>query len=79
MPRLTPLHGKTLKCIFEKAAFIEDTSRKKGTSHIVLEKPGCLRPVIIPKYDQVGRDIITQNMKTAGLSRESFFKYLSKC
>ncbi len=42
-------------------------------------KPGVLRPVIIPKYDSVGLDIIKNNMRTAGLSRADYLKFLDQC
>ena len=41
-------------------------------------KPGVPRPVIIPKYDEVGLDIIKSNMRTAEMSRERFFELLKR-
>lgn len=76
MPRITPLKWKTLECIFKKAGFKFDRSRGDHRSYV---KKGCLRPVIIPTYDEVGKDIIMSNMRTAGLSREKFFEYLDQC
>ncbi|MBI5193235.1 MAG: type II toxin-antitoxin system HicA family toxin [Nitrospirae bacterium] len=76
MPRLTPIHWKVLKCIFEQAGFVY--SRTEG-DHIALEKVGVKRPVIIPKYDEVGLDIIKSNMRTANMNREKYFKLLAKC
>ncbi len=40
-------------------------------------KDGVLRPVSIPKYDEVGRDIIQGNMRTASMTREQYFEYLN--
>lgn len=62
--------------MFEKAGFTFD--RKEG-SHIALSKPGIARPVIIPKYDSIGLDIITSNMRTAKMSRKQYFKLLAQC
>lgn len=56
--------------MFEKAGFTFD---REGGSHIVLAKPGVARPVIIPKYDSIGLDIITSNMRTANMNREQYF------
>ncbi|NKC14061.1 MAG: addiction module toxin, HicA family [Gammaproteobacteria bacterium] len=47
-------------------------------SHVVLSKPGVLRPVIVPKYAEVGLDIIRSNMRTAGMSRSRYFSLLDK-
>ena len=76
MPRLTPQHWKTLECIFEKDGFVFE--REEG-SHRVYSKPGCARPIIIPKYSEVGVEIIQSNMRTAGMSRETYFQLLLKC
>jgi len=76
LSRLTPVHWKTLKCIFEKAGFIY---KKTEGSHHVFEKEGVKRPVIIPNYDEIGLDIIKSCMRTAGMSRDEYFKYLDEC
>ena len=59
MTRLTPTDWRTQVKIFELDGFVID--RVKG-DHICMEKPGVVRPVIIPKYSEVGRDIIKANM-----------------
>lgn len=46
---------------------------------MVYVKPSVPRPVIIPRYDEVAIDIIKSNMRTAGMTREEYFKLLSKC
>ncbi|GJL77630.1 MAG: hypothetical protein NPINA01_06190 [Nitrospinaceae bacterium] len=40
-------------------------------------KDGVSRPVMIPKYPNVGVDIIKANMRTAGMSRDEYFKLLN--
>jgi len=72
MPRITPVKWQVLKKIFELDGFVED--RIKG-DHISMVKPGVIRPVIIPKYSSIGLDIIQSNMRTAGMSRDQYFKY----
>jgi len=74
--RLTAIHWKKLVCIFKKAGFKEE--RQSG-DHIILVKTGVLRPIVIPKQSELGIDIIKSNMRTAGMSREDYFNYLSKC
>ncbi|MCH8838529.1 MAG: type II toxin-antitoxin system HicA family toxin, partial [Candidatus Marinimicrobia bacterium] len=55
MPRLTPTNWQTQVAIFEADGF--GIARIKG-SHIVMSKPRVIRPVIIPKYSDVGLDIV---------------------
>jgi len=75
VPRLTPTNWQTQVKIFEIDGFTTD--RIKG-DHICMTKPGVLRPVIIPKYAEVGRDIIKANMRTANMSRERYFELLNQ-
>ena len=75
MSRLTPQPWKKLKKVFELAGFRED--RTTG-DHVCMVKPGIARPVIIPKYDEVGRDIIQSNLRTARLSREEYLELLKR-
>jgi hypothetical protein len=51
---------------------------QKG-SHIKMEKAGVARPLIIPRYDAVGVDIILNLIRTAGITREAFFAVLDRC
>ena len=74
-PKLTPTDWRTLKRIFEADGFKEE--RTTG-SHIILTKAGIIRPVIIPKYSEIGLDIIQSNMRTAKMSRERYFQLLDK-
>jgi len=74
--RLTPQSWQTLVKVFKALGFTEKPT--KATSHIVMTKPKTLRPVIIPKYSEVGLDIITSNLRTAGVSREKYLEILAK-
>ena len=76
MPRLTPVDWRVLEWIFKKAGFkhIRDSS-----NHRVFEKENSLRPIIIPKYNEVRLDIIKSNMRSANMTRDDYFSYLSKC
>lgn len=40
--------------------------------------PGAKRAVVIPEYDEVDVDIIKNNMRTVGMSRENYFALLNK-
>ena len=76
MPRLGPVHWKTLECIFLKFGF--KYNRQKG-DHKLYTKPECLRPVCIPTYDEIDIDIIKSNMRTAKMSRNEYFRLLAEC
>ncbi len=75
-PRITPVHWKVLECIFLKAGFILE---RQESSHKSYTKPGCLRPVVIPTYNEIDADIIHGLMRTAGMSRKKYFEYLEEC
>lgn len=76
MSRLNPLPWHKLVCVFEQIGYRE--AGQKG-SHVKMEKPGVARPLIIPKYDEVGRDIIMNLIRTAGITREGFLALLENC
>jgi predicted RNA binding protein YcfA (HicA-like mRNA interferase family) len=76
MSRLTPLPWHKLVCVFEQLGYKH--AGQKG-SHVKMEKPGVARPLIIPKYGEVGRDIITTLIRTAGITREAFLVLLANC
>ncbi len=76
MPRLTPIHWRRLVCVFERDGFT--VVRQKG-DHVVMTKPGCKRPSVIPQWRQVPRFIIQNNVRTAGMSRARYFELLAQC
>ena len=75
MPRITPQPWQKLVKVFRQCGFEIDHI---AGSHVNMTKPGTARPVIIPKYDEVGLDIIKSNMKTANLSNQQFLNILKK-
>ncbi len=76
MSRLTPLPWNKLVCVFGQLGYKQ--AGQKG-SHIKMEKAGVARPLIVPKYDEVGRDIILNLIRTAGIERDAFFALLTRC
>ena len=76
MPRITPVHWRLLEKIFLKDGFV--FARESG-DHRAYVKDGILRPVNIPRYDEIDKDIILSNMKTARMSRERYFELLKEC
>lgn len=75
MPRITPVHWRNLEKVFLAAGF--RFVRQEG-SHRSYVKPGIARPVVIPTYDQVPVSIIRNNLKTAGISRDEYFRLLAE-
>jgi len=73
MPRITPVHWRNLERVFLAAGF--RFVRQEG-SHRSYVKPGIARPIVIPTYDQVPVSIIRNNLKTAGISRDDYFRLL---
>ncbi|MFO8163707.1 MAG: type II toxin-antitoxin system HicA family toxin [Desulfatiglandales bacterium] len=67
--RISPTNWKTQIKIFK--AYGCKYKRKKG-SHHVLTYPGAKRAVVIPEYDEIDVDVIKNNMRTVGMSREDY-------
>ncbi len=76
MPRLTPIHWKTLECVFTKFGFCYKRHRD---SHRIYEKLGSPRPIVNPTYEQIQVEIIRGPMGTAGMSRKKYFELLEIC
>jgi predicted RNA binding protein YcfA (HicA-like mRNA interferase family) len=74
MPRITPVSWKQLERVFLAAGF--KFVRQEG-SHRSYTKPGVLRPIVIPAYDEVPVFIIRNNLRTAGISRDEYFRLLN--
>lgn len=76
MPRITPIHWKTLECIFIKNGFRFD---RQAGDHRCYIKDGIHRAIVIPTYNEVDVKIIRSNMRTAGMTRNKYFKFLKEC
>ncbi len=75
MPRITPIHWRVLERVFLAAGF--EFARQEG-SHRSYTKPGLIRPIVIPTYDGVPVSIIRNNLKTANISRDEYFRLLQE-
>ena len=75
MPRLTPVDWRTLERVFLAAGF--RFVRHEG-SHRSYVREGVSRPIVIPAYAEVPVFIIRNNLKTAGLSRDDYFRLLEQ-
>lgn len=75
MPRIAPIHYRKLAKVFDKKGFVY--VRTKG-DHLVYEKKGTIRPIIIPMYKEIPEFIILRNLKTAGITRQEYLKLLKE-
>ena len=73
MPRISATDWRTQIKIFQ--AYGCKYKRKKCSRH-VLTYPGAKRAVVIPEYDEIDLDIIKNNMRTVGMSRDDYFRLL---
>jgi predicted RNA binding protein YcfA (HicA-like mRNA interferase family) len=71
MPKSAPVDWKTLERMFLAAGF--QFMRQEG-SHCSDFKGGVARPVVIPTCREVPVFIIRNNLKTAGISRDEYFR-----
>jgi predicted RNA binding protein YcfA (HicA-like mRNA interferase family) len=75
MPRFTPVDWRTLERVFLAAGF--RFARQEG-SHRAYVREGVPRPVVIPTHAEVPVFIIRNNLKTASLSRDDYFRSLKQ-
>jgi predicted RNA binding protein YcfA (HicA-like mRNA interferase family) len=76
MPKFAPVDWRTLEKVFQAAGFQFD--RQEG-SHRSYVKAAVARPVVIPAYREVPVFVIRNNLKTAGISRDEYFRLLEQC
>ena len=75
MSKIVPTNWKTQLKIFQLYGC--EYKRKRGSHHILIY-PNAKRAVIIPEYHEIDIDIIKNNMRTVGMSREEYFKLLGQ-
>ena len=75
MSRIIPIDYKNLLKLFQK--FGCQYKRKEGSHHILIF-PGAKRAVVIPEYNEIDVEIIKNNMRTVGMSREQYFSLLKE-
>ena len=73
MPRIVPVHWRDLERVFLRAGY---TFARQEGSHRSYVKEGVARPIVIPAYSEVPVAIIRNNLKTASMSREDYFRFL---
>jgi predicted RNA binding protein YcfA (HicA-like mRNA interferase family) len=75
MPRITPVHWRTLERVFIESGY--EFVRQHG-SHRSYTKRGVSRPIVIPAYDQVPVFVIRNNLRAACISRDEYLRLLSR-
>jgi predicted RNA binding protein YcfA (HicA-like mRNA interferase family) len=75
MPKITPISSARLARVFEKAGF--RLVRQEG-DHCIYAKEGVIRPIVIPMRRNVPIFAIKNNLRSAGISRDEYFKLLSE-
>ena len=73
MPSIQPVPYQALIRVFEQDGF--RFARQSG-DHLIYTKPGIKRPLVIPAYRSVPVFIIRNLLRTAGMSRERYFRLL---
>ncbi len=76
MPKLGPISGRDLVKILLKTGF--EISPRKSNDHICLRKRGCLRPLVIPDWKSLPEFVIRNNINSAGITKEQYFKLRSQ-
>ena len=71
-PRLTPLSWRKLVVSLSRSA----TGKQVSEAAISSLKSPVWHVRDVPKYDQIGLDIITNLIRTAGITREAFLALL---
>ncbi|HLP44937.1 MAG TPA: type II toxin-antitoxin system HicA family toxin [Candidatus Kapabacteria bacterium] len=75
MPRITPISFQKLIKVFLEIGW---EYKKKKASHHILTCPNCKKPVVIPEYNEIDVDIIKNNLRTVGLSKEEYLEILKR-
>lgn len=61
--------------VFEKAGF---RCVRTAGDHFVYTKKGVARPIVIPDWPDVPVFIIKNNLRSAGISRDEYFRLLAE-
>jgi predicted RNA binding protein YcfA (HicA-like mRNA interferase family) len=73
LARIAPVSYGRLAKVLEKKGF--RLVRQKG-DHMIYSKEGVVRPIVIPKYDNIPVFVILNNLRSAGISREEYLSLL---
>lgn len=75
MAKLSRVHWKKFEAFLFSVGCVFESERG---DHRKYSKPGLLRPVIIPRDKQLPVFIVLNNLRTLGVSREEYLKFLKR-
>jgi predicted RNA binding protein YcfA (HicA-like mRNA interferase family) len=75
MPKISPIPARKLMRVFEKAGF---TCVRIEGDHYVYTKDGVARPIVIPDWREIPVFIIKNNLRSANISRDEYFRLLAE-
>jgi predicted RNA binding protein YcfA (HicA-like mRNA interferase family) len=75
MPRITPIKRKKFEKFLE---YIGCKSKRIKGDHLIYDRPGLKRPVVITTDKEVPVFIIRNNLRTLGVSTEEYLEILKK-
>ena len=75
MPRITPIRWRDFEnfLISVGCGFV----REHG-DHRIYRKPGLLRPLVIPKKNDIGVDIIKNNLRVLQIEHDQYLKAMGR-
>jgi predicted RNA binding protein YcfA (HicA-like mRNA interferase family) len=75
MSRIVPVHYRKVVQVLESEGFT--FARERG-DHLIFNKPGIKRAVVLPRYNPLPVFIIVNVLRTAGISRERYLELLGQ-
>ena len=75
MSKIPPHSGKEMIAAFLRGGFVQE--RVCG-DHVVLTREGMARPVIVPLYKALPDFVVSNNLRTAGISRKEYLVLLGR-
>lgn len=73
MSKIPPHSGKEMVAAFLRTGFVQE--RISG-DHVVLTREGMARPVIVPLHRELPDFVVSNNLRTAGISRKEYLVLL---
>ncbi|MCG2686490.1 type II toxin-antitoxin system HicA family toxin [Candidatus Parcubacteria bacterium] len=75
MPRLTPVSRRK----FEKfLKFVGCSFKRQKGDHLIYDRPGLKRPIVVPEDKEVPIFIIRNNLRTLKISPQDYLEILGK-
>lgn len=75
MTRMRPVK---LKDFVKVLSFLGYEQKRTKGDHIIYQKPGVIRPIVIVQDKEISKSIVRNNLKSMGITKEYFYKLLEK-